>query len=254
MCQLEVSVPMSIVCVSLVHVGGLDRAYTVQVWYPLCSQRSCGPRRGEYPASSDRSWPKGAVYDTSSNDTYIQAKRLSLATTCSLYISWMQCLILWPVLYWAAICCIFTNALIHKTSVLLVSFSTWTQHLSPTLCSQDEKLARFVVGSHIRHHPSYSSPEGEETENGEAFELTTLRGPGDVEPIPQDLLRKYIVYSKEKVHPKLHQMDQDKVAKLYADLRKESMVRLLSALNYRGWFMIGMWTLVLRFNLTFTAH
>ena len=45
-----------------------------------------------------------------------------------------------------------------------------------------------------------------------------------MEPIPQDLLRKYIMYSKEKVHPKLHQMDQDKVAKLYADLRKESMV------------------------------
>ena len=49
-------------------------------------------------------------------------------------------------------------------------------------------------------------------------------GTGDVEPIPQDLLKKYIVYSKEKIHPKLHQMDQDKVAKLYADLRKESMV------------------------------
>ena len=27
-----------------------------------------------------------------------------------------------------------------------------------------------------------------------------------------------------QVHPKLHQMDQDKVAKLYASLRKESMV------------------------------
>lgn len=52
-------------------------------------------------------------------------------------------------------------------------------------------------------------------------------GTGDVEPIPQDLLKKYIVYSKEKIHPKLHQMDQDKVAKLYADLRKESMVILI---------------------------
>ena len=44
-------------------------------------------------------------------------------------------------------------------------------------------------------------------------------------PIPQELLRKYIVYSKERVRPKLHQMDQDKVARLYADLRKESMVQ-----------------------------
>ena len=84
----------------------------------------------------------------------------------------------------------------------------------------------------MRHHPAHTS-EGEE-ENGIENGLSNGTGNGfgthedhvsDVETIPQDLLRKYIVYSKEKVHPKLHQMDQDKVAKLYADLRKESMVR-----------------------------
>ena len=42
--------------------------------------------------------------------------------------------------------------------------------------------------------------------------------------LPQDLLKKYIIYAKEKVHPKLHRMDQDKVAQLYAQLRRESMV------------------------------
>ncbi len=90
--------------------------------------------------------------------------------------------------------------------------------------SQDEKLARFVVGSHIRHHPSATpvveNGEGEESP-GHAHPVTHK----GVEPIPQELLKKYIIYSKEKVRPKLHQMDQDKVAKLYADLRKESMVR-----------------------------
>ena len=44
-----------------------------------------------------------------------------------------------------------------------------------------------------------------------------------VEKIPQDLLRKYIIYGREKVRPKLHQMDQDKVAKMYSELRRESM-------------------------------
>ena len=89
--------------------------------------------------------------------------------------------------------------------------------------SQDENLAKFVVGSHIRHHPSFTQAEEDGQENG--FENHNFSsGMGDVEPIPQELLRKYIVYSKEKIHPKLHQMDQDKVAKLYADLRKESMV------------------------------
>ncbi len=48
----------------------------------------------------------------------------------------------------------------------------------------------------------------------------------NVEKIPQDLLRKYIVYAKEKVHPKLYQnqMDEERIAKLYSDLRRESMI------------------------------
>lgn len=99
-------------------------------------------------------------------------------------------------------------------------------------------MAKFVVGSHIRHHPTYSSRPAENgLENGHTNGVSNGMGNGledplpgalgedlDLELIPQDLLRKYIVYSKEKVHPKLHQMDQDKVAKLYSDLRRESMV------------------------------
>uniref|UniRef100_A0A8C9Y6W5 DNA replication licensing factor MCM2 n=1 Tax=Sander lucioperca TaxID=283035 RepID=A0A8C9Y6W5_SANLU len=81
---------------------------------------------------------------------------------------------------------------------------------------QDEMLARFVVGSHIKHHPSNK-------EGGVALEEVVLPNTTDVPPIPQDLLRKYIIYSKERVHPKLNQMDQDKVAQIYSDLRKESM-------------------------------
>uniref|UniRef100_A0A669EKN0 DNA replication licensing factor MCM2 n=1 Tax=Oreochromis niloticus TaxID=8128 RepID=A0A669EKN0_ORENI len=81
---------------------------------------------------------------------------------------------------------------------------------------QDEMLARFVVGSHIKHHPS--SKEG-----GVALEEVVLPNSSDVPSIPQELLRKYIIYAKERVHPKLNQMDQDKVARIYSDLRKESM-------------------------------
>ena len=46
----------------------------------------------------------------------------------------------------------------------------------------------------------------------------------DKDTIPQEMLKKYIIYSREKIHPKLHNMDQDKVAKMFAELRKESMV------------------------------
>lgn len=100
-------------------------------------------------------------------------------------------------------------------------------------------LARFVVGSHIKHHPSNK-------EGGVAMEDVVLHNTSDVPPIPQELLRKYMIYAKERVragtlsqrklcvtltralclqiHPKLNQMDQDKVARIYSDLRKESMV------------------------------
>lgn len=81
---------------------------------------------------------------------------------------------------------------------------------------QDEMLARFVVGSHIKHHPTNK-------EGGVALEEVVLPNTSDVPPIPQELLRKYIIYAKERVHPKLNQMDQDKVARIYSDLRKESM-------------------------------
>ena len=51
-----------------------------------------------------------------------------------------------------------------------------------------------------------------------------MRNTQSVEAIPQELLKKYLIYRKEKAHPKLNQMDQDKVAKLYSELRRESMV------------------------------
>ncbi|NWU68095.1 MCM2 factor, partial [Pterocles burchelli] len=88
---------------------------------------------------------------------------------------------------------------------------------SPSALSPPEMLARFVVGSHVKHHPA--PPEAV---NGDANEviLPNTYGPP---PLPQEILRKYIIYAKEKVHPKLNQMDQDKVARMYTDLRKESM-------------------------------
>ncbi|KAH9364533.1 hypothetical protein HPB48_000091 [Haemaphysalis longicornis] len=90
---------------------------------------------------------------------------------------------------------------------------------------QDERLARFVVDSHIRHHPSANNPDDaedsmEQDSQSQRDEDSSDSGP---EKIPQELLQKYILYAREKVHPKLHQMDQDKVARMYSELRRESM-------------------------------
>jgi len=77
----------------------------------------------------------------------------------------------------------------------------------------DELLARFVVGSHLRSHPDFSAKQDE------------VNAPValDADILPQDILRKYILYAKERIRPQLHQMDQDKISRLYADLRRESM-------------------------------
>lgn len=71
--------------------------------------------------------------------------------------------------------------------VLELLFLTWE------LCLlQDEMLARFVVGSHVKHHPNIK-------EAGVAVGDVVLHNTSDVPPIPQELLRKYIIYAKEKV-------------------------------------------------------
>ena len=88
---------------------------------------------------------------------------------------------------------------------------------------QDELLARFVTESHIRNHP-INETESESTgaaDNAKPVEIPNTFG---VDIIAQDLLKKYIVYSKEKVHPRLNHMDQDKISRMYADLRRESTV------------------------------
>ncbi|KAK2059963.1 MCM2/3/5 family protein [Colletotrichum caudatum] len=90
---------------------------------------------------------------------------------------------------------------------------------------EDERLARFIVGSHSRSHPSPSQPAEDsmevehESENRETqAETQTKEG-----EIPQELLRKYILYARDRVSPKLYNMDEDKVARLFADMRRESL-------------------------------
>merc|ERR1739844_801902 len=86
----------------------------------------------------------------------------------------------------------------------------------------DEHLARFVVASHMTSHPRADQSDTDNMKKTEETLAATSNLAG-VEKIPQELLRKYILYAREKIHPKLHQMDQEKVAKMYADLRRESM-------------------------------
>ena len=47
----------------------------------------------------------------------------------------------------------------------------------------------------------------------------------DAEVIDQELLRKYIMYARDKVYPKINNIDHEKIEKLYSELRRESMVK-----------------------------
>jgi len=72
----------------------------------------------------------------------------------------------------------------------------------------DERLAEFVVSSHRRSHPDATPNETEAVQNTSA--------------IDQTLLRKYIMFARQHIKPVLQDIDDRKIQKVYADLRKES--------------------------------
>ena len=78
---------------------------------------------------------------------------------------------------------------------------------------QDEKLSTFVINSHMKSHPEYDQSSDNAGDTVEPEEGA----------IRQDLLRKYIMYAREKVHPKLQNIDQSKLSNLFAELRRESL-------------------------------
>lgn len=103
----------------------------------------------------------------------------------------------------------------------------------------DGKLAKFVVASHVRSHPEHkkrkrSDAEAMDEEGGEGGGgggdddeegMTQDKERAEAEGyIPQELLKKYITYAKEKVRPKLNRMNSDKIVRLFTELRKETRV------------------------------
>ncbi|CDY64414.1 BnaC08g46630D [Brassica napus] len=83
----------------------------------------------------------------------------------------------------------------------------------------DEMLAEFVVNSHFK-----SQPKGGKMDDSEPQDVVQgSSGSSDPEVLPQNLLRKYLTYSKLYVFPKLSEIDAKKLETVYANLRRESM-------------------------------
>ncbi|KAG6009017.1 MCM DNA helicase complex subunit [Claviceps maximensis] len=93
---------------------------------------------------------------------------------------------------------------------------------------EDERLARFIVGSHSRSHPTSEAPVQDsmrvehDSVTPETQDTSSSSSKKEGE-ISQGLLRKYILYARERCHPKLYHMDEDKVARLFSDMRRESL-------------------------------
>mmetsp|Transcript_147042 Transcript_147042/g.409649 ORF Transcript_147042/g.409649 Transcript_147042/m.409649 type:complete len:894 (-) Transcript_147042:247-2928(-) len=80
---------------------------------------------------------------------------------------------------------------------------------------QDARLADHVVCSHIRAHP-------EATADDKRLQPKLQQKGLQTQPIDQDLLQKYIVYARTRVHPKWGDVDQEKLANFYKDIRAEA--------------------------------
>merc|ERR1719346_911750 len=80
---------------------------------------------------------------------------------------------------------------------------------------QDEMLADHVVSSHIRSHPESDS-------NDKSVKPKLQQRKSHIEPIDQELLQKYIVYARQKVFPKVTDIDREKLANFYKDIRAEA--------------------------------
>merc|ERR1719262_872368 len=80
---------------------------------------------------------------------------------------------------------------------------------------QDERLADHVVCSHIRSHPDADADDKKVTPK-------LQQRSSHIEPIPQDLLQRYIQYARKRVQPKIMDLDKEKLANFYKDIRAEA--------------------------------
>eukprot|EP00920_Eleutheroschizon_duboscqi_P013620 GHVT01031950.1.p2 GENE.GHVT01031950.1~~GHVT01031950.1.p2 ORF type:complete len:913 (-),score=208.09 GHVT01031950.1:5264-8002(-) len=68
---------------------------------------------------------------------------------------------------------------------------------------EDHRLAEYVVSNHQLNHPIYSADLGDEAEERRKMLVEEMFGSLAHETIDQELLKKYIVYARKHVHPRL---------------------------------------------------
>jgi len=79
----------------------------------------------------------------------------------------------------------------------------------------DEQLAAHVIVSH-RHAKCMQGQIAD-------MHHSQYKASDTTEPVPQTFIRKYLALARETCEPRLHSIDQNKISRLYADLRRESV-------------------------------
>lgn len=116
---------------------------------------------------------------------------------------------------------------VDLTEPILSRFDVLTVIRDESSEEVDEALATFVINSHMRNHPSVrkaleaGGPDGSDADaqamrdhlawnllDGSRLEQNQA---SEENQIPQEVLKKYIIYAKRNVHPKLNEIDKEKV-------------------------------------------
>ena len=84
----------------------------------------------------------------------------------------------------------------------------------------DEYLAQYILNTHCKSHP-YADPE--ERMANQAPNLDDLGWLQSNEPLPHEVLRKYVVYARNTCHPRINKIDKEKVVDFYTQLRQAAM-------------------------------
>ena len=94
---------------------------------------------------------------------------------------------------------------------------------------KDEALADFVVCSHMKNHPTHPNTQVRLKPRAQ-YENTSSTS---LAPIDQELYKKYILYARLHVNPTISEVDQDKLARFYMEIRREAAANQGVAMTVR---------------------
>jgi len=83
---------------------------------------------------------------------------------------------------------------------------------------KDEALADFVLCSHMANHPTDPNNAVKPRRNL----VAALGANVSAKPVNQDILKRYVLYAKTNVTPRVNDMDKDKISQFYAEMREEA--------------------------------